>query len=111
MDRIWFILVGSSQEGPYALEELRDDVRITPDTLAWREGFPKWLPIREIPELESLFEEEPKVPEPVKPKIILEGEEEVVLELPAGPPFPIHWVIFAFFLIGYVLYRLYTQMQ
>ena len=110
MDRIWFIQVGGTQEGPYALEELRDDVRITPDTPVWREGFSKWLPCRDVPEFESLFEE--KLPEPEEKKAVPEEEEEVALDMPVGPPpFPYHWVIIAFLLIGYVFYRLYAQMQ
>lgn len=58
MDKIWFIKVEEKAEGPFSVEELRWDPRISPNTMAWREGMPVWLPMHKIPELAQLFEED-----------------------------------------------------
>jgi hypothetical protein len=43
---------GDQQHGPVSIEDLRA-LKLPPDTLAWREGLPDWVPIRSIPELAS----------------------------------------------------------
>jgi len=58
MKRVWYIKIEKEPEGPFSVDELRWDTRLTPDTLAWRNGMSTWLPIRQIPELASLFEKE-----------------------------------------------------
>jgi len=58
MDKIWYIKIEEEPEGPYSVEELRWDSRVSPSTLAWREGMPAWLPMRQIPELVVLFSDE-----------------------------------------------------
>jgi len=58
MDKIWFIKVEEEPEGPYSVEELRWDNRISPSTMAWHEGMPAWLPMHQIPELAILFSDD-----------------------------------------------------
>jgi hypothetical protein len=57
MDKIWFMAINGKQEGPYSIEDLKRDSRLTPDTLVWRQGFKKWLPIRFVPELKEIFKD------------------------------------------------------
>ena len=60
MIKEWFILTNNIQEGPFSIADLKRDLRITPDTLVWKEGFPKWLPMGQVPELKAVFEDESK---------------------------------------------------
>lgn len=59
MERVWYIRVEKEAEGPFAVDELKMDPRITLRTLAWKRGMPLWLPIAAIPELaKALFDKE-----------------------------------------------------
>ncbi len=102
MEKVWYIKIEEEPEGPYSFEELQWDSRITLDTLAWREGMPQWLPIREITELAFLF---------VKPDQDQEEESEPqgdgrVLTLSHEPQFQ-YFLIVALVII--VLIFLYFQ--
>lgn len=57
----WYIRIVENVEGPYSFEDLKRDVRITPDTPIWAEGFEKWQLARDVPELDALFFDEEKV--------------------------------------------------
>jgi len=102
MDKVWFIKVEKEPEGPFSVEELRWDPRITPETLAWREGMSAWLPIRQIPELASLFVQE----EPSGRGKKREGGEKVLTLNPDPQPLYYVFLIAALFalLLVYFLY-------
>lgn len=53
--KIWFLQIHGRQEGPYSVEELCCDPRVTQDTLVWKSGFPTWVAIKYVPELKEIF--------------------------------------------------------
>lgn len=106
MEKIWFILINDKKEGPYSFLELKQDDRITPDTLAWREGFAKWLPIRAIPELRDLFKDEETQKEPEKIVFSPTPENEVISLRKDPPSFNI-WILMAVLIILYFFYLLF----
>lgn len=56
--KIW-IYINGAQQGPYALEELRQ-MGITTDTPVWYDGLDQWSPAGKAPKLQALFEETPE---------------------------------------------------
>lgn len=106
MKRIWFIEIEKRPLGPFSAKQLKNNPRVTPDTLAWKAGMEKWLPIRQIPELAfDLFsdEEQPtteqkKDGEPVKN----EGEELTLLNDSNPNPF-IWWIFLLLLLFAYLI--------
>lgn len=110
MGKIWYISIDGKEEGPYSIRDLKFDYRVTPDTLAWKEGFESWLPIRDIPELKELFEEETPVVGEKEEKGEVSGtgpQDELVLDFHREPSFLFFWLIIAVVIICYVLYELY----
>ena len=59
-ERIWFILIEGKKEGPYSISQLRAHCKLTPDTLVWRKGFSKWIPISQVKELREVFRDDAK---------------------------------------------------
>lgn len=111
MNKIWYILINEKQEGPFSIEELKQDKRLTPDTLACRAGWNHWKSIRDIPELKELFEEQ----KPAQPDEETEEEkkknmiqEELVLDLGEEPPYLL-WLLVALIALLYVFFRLYSS--
>lgn len=47
----WYLDYDGKQFGPLTLTQAKSYVRTNTNGLAWREGFPKWVPISEISEL------------------------------------------------------------
>jgi hypothetical protein len=108
MEKIWYVSINNTQEGPYSVEDLKWDNRITPDTLVWKQGFPHWIPIRDVPELKSLFkdiEKKSKKEELVK-KLARPGSEEVVLDYQQDPN-TIFWIVVVILALLYSLYQFY----
>lgn len=104
MKKEWYIRIEERTEGPYSLEELQDDPRITLTTLAWKEGMARWLPIYQIPELTKLFIK------PKKRKIeeIEPAEGDVTtLTLQLDPSYYILWALLFLILLLYVYYQYY----
>lgn len=91
MDKIWYINVDDKSEGPFSVDDLRRDPRVTPDTLVWREGFKSWKPIRAVPELKDVFADDhnTKKPKPfeVPAKATSTPQNELVLDLKKEPPY------------------------
>ena len=108
LNQIWHILIDDHQEGPYSYLELSKDDRLTPETLAWRQGMENWLPIGQIDELKRLFdhqEESSKKKEDIE-KFVKAPDEQIVLDLPnGGGPGPVIWIILIFLAIFYALYE------
>lgn len=108
MNKIWFIKFEGIEEGPYSIQDLKYDRRITPDTLVWREGFTQWVPIRNVPELQEVFEEEPQ-PKPLeegklKKKKIKAEKEALAVHAPYEfNPF-LFWLLIMLIVLGYFLH-------
>lgn len=103
--------MAGKKEGPFSFLDLKRDERITPDTLAWRQGFPDWLPIRDIKELEDLFKEEPPVETPDNEELQKSPstlQDDEVMALKKDPYFNL-WVLLAVILVGYVFYLLLSR--
>jgi hypothetical protein len=106
----WYIDLEGKVEGPYSILDLRADVRITPDTLVWKEGFSKWVPIGSVKELEDVFKDpkEPAadiIPAPkVEDKSL--GQDELVIDMSGEPPDFLWWMIILLILV-YFLIQLY----
>lgn len=113
MNKEWFIAIGGKQEGPYSLQELQLDERITPDTLVWTQGFKDWVPLRTVPELQDIFKDRPES-KPLHEEKHEKGlpgllREDETLTLSNDPyPFLIWLLIMAAILI-YVCYFLFYQ--
>ena len=111
MEKIWYLEINGQRDGPWSVGELKRDTRITPDTLAWREGFENWKPLRNIPELQQIFEDEEPLPEQEnsfepQPTSILQ-KDELVLEAHDEPPYP--FLLFLLAVIIYFLTQLYMN--
>lgn len=109
MNKIWFIQIDGVREGPFSVAELKRNPRITPDTLVWREGFTKWVPIRKVAELKAVFEdEEPPEDEESKEKISgTPSKGELVLDLRSDPPPYFFWVIVGLLVVFYIIFQMY----
>lgn len=91
MNKIWYIEIDGKLEGPYSVRDLKCDIRVSPDTLAWKKGFAKAVPIRNIPELKTLFQDEAPIEESPGEKrsfpdfAALKGDQEVALDMRMEP--------------------------
>lgn len=114
MEKIWFIYIDGKKEGPYDIEDLRRHPLVTPDTLAWKQGFKQWVPLRSIFELADLFKDrEEEIPiddleslsreKKQKPKI---DDETVAIRY--EPPSSYFWILIAIMIIAYTLYLVYN---
>ncbi len=109
MRKEWYIKVGEEPEGPYSKWDLKRDRRVMPYTLAWRVGMPNWLPIREIPELKSIFEDSGPTPAGTEPEEVEAKETpgpERILEMNQEPNY-FYYILMALALI--ILIFLYFQ--
>ena len=99
MDKVWFIEINGNKEGPYSYSDLKNDPRLTPDTLIWKKGYSRWVPIRYVSELKKLFEDDSSEIAPTEeknrssPYDYQEGEA-ITLDSPKLPPF-LFYVILA----------------
>lgn len=106
MKRIWFIEIEKKQLGPFSVGQLRHNPLVTPDTLAWKAGMERWLPIRRIPELAfQLFSDELEASigkkngaDPLKN----EGEE-LTLQSESDPNPFIWWIFLLLLLFAYLI--------
>ncbi|MBS4167503.1 DUF4339 domain-containing protein [Parachlamydia sp. AcF125] len=105
----WWIKVNEVSEGPFSIAQLRGDPRITPNTLVWKKGFEKWIPIRAVKELKDLFADSKEQDLPLNPKQNLPpfGNLELVLDTQKDPFDFFYWLFLAASVVGYVLYQLY----
>jgi len=109
--REWYIKIEGKKEGPYSVMELRHDQRITPETLVWKKGFEKWVPIGKVRELRKVFADEEEL-EPEQ-KDFEHGElptritpDGLVIDMREEPPNIIIWIALAVILIAYLIYKL-----
>jgi hypothetical protein len=108
MEKIWYISINNIQEGPYSVEDLKWDRRVTPDTLVWREGFPHWIPIRDVPELRSIFKDEVEEEAELEKKFDRLGVNEIALAYQQDPN-TIFWLIVVILALIYSLYQFYIH--
>jgi hypothetical protein len=113
MDKIWYIYIDGKKEGPYDIQDLRRHPKVTPDTLAWKQGFRQWVPLRSIFELIDLFKDEDTIVQdeeedeqkPLKtPKTKIEND---TLALRYEPPASYFWIFVAILIIVYTVYLIY----
>lgn len=112
-ERVWFIWVEGKQEGLYSGYDLKHDPRVTPDTLVWTQGFETWKPIRFVPDLQKIFEDEPEskpIHEALRPKSkpLPDGlQDREALTMEQDPFQQFLWLIILVFLTFYFFYRYY----
>lgn len=105
-EKIWYIKLEESIEGPYSIQQLRHHPRVTPDTLAKKKDWQVWRPIRYIYELRAVFEDaEPLLPKP-KTTCADSPQGEAVLDMQGDFP---HFFFWLFLLICLVVYFSYLQ--
>ncbi len=110
MQKIWYIKIDGQREGPLSVSDLKRDRRLTPDTLVWKEGFKDWQPMREVPELKEVFEDENPPPK-LSPQDLLQGkpalpDDELILDFGQEPPY-LFWLLAALLAVMYMLQKLY----
>ncbi|MCB1112684.1 MAG: DUF4339 domain-containing protein [Chlamydiales bacterium] len=108
--KVWYIQIHGKKEGPYSIRDLRKDRRLTPDTLVWREGFKKWVPLRDVPELQEVFEEEEEI-EDEDVDLALLSEDQLAMTLQFEPPFFLFWLLVVIVLTIYVLIDFYIKIR
>jgi hypothetical protein len=115
MKKIWYIEVLGKAEGPYSFSQLKQDKRISPDTLIWKAGFPQWVPIRYVTELKELFADEkppPSTDEEERRKREAQakriGKETIALNCPSPPPLLLFWIVIILLFMSYLFYHLYV---
>jgi hypothetical protein len=62
----WHTHSAGQKAGPFSIEELRAKMasgQLTGEIFVWREGFPAWKKLTEVPELSSLLAPAPPVAE------------------------------------------------
>jgi hypothetical protein len=111
-EKIWFVQLEGRKEGPFSELDLKNDYRLTPDTLVWREGFARWLPIRKIPELKKIFEDEEiseQDDDESKSLSKLSNKEEMVLAIKEQNPNFLFWFLIALVVTLYIIYQIHLH--
>lgn len=114
MEKVWFIDINGKAEGPFDIDELKKDLRITPDTYVWKDGFDRWIQIRLVPELKEIFEdhkntktdEDDEESDENLKKDEISPEDEIVLGYREDFPSFFLWLFIVFCLMLYIFYRL-----
>lgn len=111
MKQEWYILIDGHQEGPFTPLDLKADPRVTPDTLVWKDGFLKWIAIRFVPELKSVFKDEPESkPLHEDPNARAVGadssSEQATLTIQEDPSQFFLWILLIILILIYVFYQL-----
>jgi GYF domain 2 len=108
MNKIWYIIFNGQVEGPYSIDDLKKDLRITPDTFVWKEGFDSWKRIKDVLELSPLFQDKDvETQESLADKEAASLQEELVLEWGEPPNF--FWIFIALVIIAYFVGQLFWR--
>lgn len=106
----WYILIHNQQEGPYTIQDLKNDYRFNPDTLVWKFGFSQWVSARSVVELEEVFvDESDEAGSPdensqvIKPDL---SRDEATLALQPDPYQYFLFLLLALLIFLYALYQL-----
>jgi hypothetical protein len=111
MNKCWYIIIQGKQEGPYSFIDLSKNEKLTPDTLVWREGFDKWIPMRQVAELQEIFRDKPKsIPiqerfQTKKIPIHPVDKLDAVLSSQMDPYQFYLWIVCVILIILYIIYR------
>lgn len=106
----WFVIVDHQQCGPFSLFDLKRKSWFTPDILVWKKGFKEWIQARFIPEMKSLFKDEPEndkkrdVEDQKEGKKDLHNESLVALTMQQDPYQFILWILLILLILIYTLY-------
>ncbi len=112
MEAVWYIEIFRGVEGPFTKEQLKKDSRLTPDIYVWREGFEQWKKVKDVPELDDLFEDEVVIQEDQHDVALTEHlDDEIVLENQAGPPPYIYWILLVLIALSYITYSYFFGSQ
>lgn len=106
MIKEWFILIDGNKEGPFSYLDLKRDRRLTWETLVWKQGFKKWLPIKDVPELSDLFKFEDKSSNKEGTALLPCADDSIVLDARSQPPY-FFWLLVAVISLMYFFIYLY----
>lgn len=108
MEKVWFICIDGKREGPFSVQDLKRDHRLSPDTLVWKEGFSKWKKIRHVPELKEVFFDEKTDQDNLieKAQLIVTPRDEIILDLQKEPPY-LFWLLIALLLLLYATFQFF----
>ncbi len=81
MDKQYFIVKNGEQQGPYSLEQLRQQ-GITSETLVWAEGMDQWMAAWQVSELRDIINHRQSAATPPPPPV---GQPEYVQQPSAAP--------------------------
>lgn len=109
MDKIWYLQINGKREGPFSFADLRYDKRVTPDTFVWKEGFPEWKKIRDVPELKKLFNDESSDTQDESEEGVESKKglgEDLVIDMGEEPPY-LFWVLIVILILTYIIIQLF----
>ncbi len=107
LDPVWYAIFSDKIEGPFTLEELALDWRLTPETLMRLEGESAFLPAWDFPLIRAVLkiQEKEKKSLQLKTEEKLENRDEViVLDRSLGPNF-FWYLLLVLIMIGFVILR------
>ncbi len=84
MNKQYFIVRNGEQQGPFSIEELRQQ-GITSETLVWAEGMDQWMAAWQVDELRDITGERKSMATPPPPPI---AEQQVYTQKPPTKPAP-----------------------
>ena len=108
----WYIWINGVQEGPYNIQDLKNHLEITPDTLVWKKGFENWISIRKVAELKEVFKDKPES-QPLHQKSPAEVSAELLQKqatltlLQPDPSYWLLWLLLALVLFLYAGYQFF----
>ena len=110
-EEVWYIQISGGVEGPFSKRQMKRDDRLNFDTLVWKEGMAEWKAIRDVPELNDLFEESPPSDDDSETDDDhpLALDEEVALEYQVEPPTFIYWLLIALLISMSLAYNYYFR--
>lgn len=106
----WFILINFVEEGPYSINELKKDLRLSPSTLVRRKDMKEWQAIGSIAELKDVFKDDERDILEEAPDHSKEYEDmpdsQLTLTVQSDPGNFIIWLIIILVIIIWVYFQL-----
>ena len=106
--KVWYILIENQEEGPYSIQELRNDRRLTPSVLVRKSGSKRWYPIGRVKSLKAVFidEEVNQNKNGKKPQFLADGPEALLIT-PSGPDSSLTFIVFIILLlVAWLIYNI-----
>ncbi|MEI6531768.1 MAG: DUF4339 domain-containing protein [Chlamydiota bacterium] len=106
--KVWYILIENQEEGPYSLQDLKKDRRLTPFVLVRKSGSKRWYPIGRVKALKAVFKDEGvfESKNGKKAPLLADGPEALLLN-PSDPDSPITLIVFIILLL--VVWLIYNS--